>query len=149
MARKLTEKQDKFCHEFIIDCNGTQAAIRAKYSEATAAQTASRLLTNVNICNRIAELQKKAFDKTEISAQNVLESIIEIRGRCMNAEPVMIREGSSFVESGEWKFDASNALKSNELLGKHLKLFVDKQEVDISGEQQLNVNFNIPRPKKE
>ncbi|MBF1023486.1 MAG: terminase small subunit, partial [Lachnospiraceae bacterium] len=46
---KLTAKRKRFVDEWLIDFNGTQAAIRAGYSEKTAAATAARLLRNVNI----------------------------------------------------------------------------------------------------
>ena len=39
----LTDKQKRFCEEYLIDLNATQAAIRAGYSPKTAEQTASRL----------------------------------------------------------------------------------------------------------
>jgi hypothetical protein len=42
--------------------------------------------------------------------------------------------------------DANSALKANELIGKHLKLFTDK--VEIEGNHEVNISFNIPRPKK-
>ena len=46
---KLTAKQQRFCDEYLIDLNATQAAIRAGYSPKTAAQAAARLLTNVKV----------------------------------------------------------------------------------------------------
>lgn len=45
----MTAKQLAFCQEYVVDKNGTQAAIRAGYSDKTANEQASRLLTNVNI----------------------------------------------------------------------------------------------------
>ena len=50
----LTDKQKRFCEEYLIDLNATQAAIRAGYSPKTAEQTASRLLRNVNVQEYIA-----------------------------------------------------------------------------------------------
>lgn len=41
----LTEKQKRFCDEYLIDLNATQAAIRAGYSEKTARQTATENLS--------------------------------------------------------------------------------------------------------
>lgn len=45
----LTPKQERFVTEYLIDFNGTQAAIRAGYSESTARQTASENLTKPDI----------------------------------------------------------------------------------------------------
>lgn len=53
----MTDKQDRFCEEYMIDLNATQAAIRAGYSPKTAREQAPRLLANVSIQNRIAQLQ--------------------------------------------------------------------------------------------
>lgn len=53
---KLTAKEEKFCQEFIKDFNATQAAIRAKYSKATARQIGSQNLSKLDIKIRIAEL---------------------------------------------------------------------------------------------
>ena len=48
----MTDKQDRFCEEYMIDLNATQAAIRAGYSPKTAREQAPRLLANVSIQNR-------------------------------------------------------------------------------------------------
>ena len=42
---KLTDKQRKFCDEYLVDLNATQAAIRVGYSEKTASEQSSRLFT--------------------------------------------------------------------------------------------------------
>ena len=46
---KLTDKQEMFCKEYLIDLNATQAAIRAGYSKKTANEQAGRLLVNVSV----------------------------------------------------------------------------------------------------
>jgi len=53
---KLSDKQELFCNEYIIDFNATQAAIRAKYSKSTARQIGSDTLSKVDIRERISEL---------------------------------------------------------------------------------------------
>ena len=68
MAKLTNEKHERFCQEYLIDLNGKQAAIRTGYSEATAAAQASRLLTNVNIQERVAELQAERSKRTTIDA---------------------------------------------------------------------------------
>lgn len=65
-------KRERFCQEYVIDRNGLQAAIRAKYAAGSAKVTASRLLTDVNVRARIDELQVKVTDKLEITAERVL-----------------------------------------------------------------------------
>lgn len=122
----LTPKQALFIKEYQVDLNGTQAAIRAGYSEKTAAEQASRLLSNVKIQEAIAENSKKRAEKVDISAEYVLNTIKNTIERCAQAEPVLDRDG---VPTGEYKFDSTAVLKGSELLGKYLKLFTDKTEI--------------------
>lgn len=68
----LSEKQKRFCEEYTVDFNGLQAAIRAGYSEKTANQQASRLLTKVNIQQYIKGLQEKLSKKTEITKERIV-----------------------------------------------------------------------------
>jgi len=49
MELELSDKQKRFCEEYCLDWNGSKAAIRAGYSEESAKEQASRLLTNDNI----------------------------------------------------------------------------------------------------
>lgn len=69
----LTARQQAFVQEYLVDLNGTQAAIRAGYSKATAESQASRLLTNVKVQEAIAAGQARRSEKTAITAEMVLE----------------------------------------------------------------------------
>ena len=51
--QELTAKQQRFCEEYLIDLNATQAAVRAGYSAKTANEQGSRLLTNVSVASAI------------------------------------------------------------------------------------------------
>lgn len=126
MSNALTPKQAAFVIEYLKDLNGTQAAIRAGYSERTANEQASRLLANVNIATAVQKAMDERSERTKIDADFVLEGIKRVTQRCEQAEPVLDREGNP---TGEYKFEASAALKGYELLGKHLKLFTEKSEV--------------------
>lgn len=72
---KLTDKQEMFCKEYLIDLNATQAAIRVGYSVKTAEAQSSRLLTNVNIQNRITELKESRSNRIEMNADGVLKEL--------------------------------------------------------------------------
>lgn len=74
----LTPKQERFCKEYVIDLNGSQAAIRAGYSKKSANVEASRLLTNDNIVEFIAQLQAKISERLEISADKVVQELAKI-----------------------------------------------------------------------
>lgn len=68
----LTPQQETFCQEYMTDLNGTQAAIRAGYSERTANEQAGRLLSKVSVRSRIDELRKERASRTDITADRVL-----------------------------------------------------------------------------
>ncbi len=72
---KLTAKQQRFCDEYLIDLNATQAAIRAGYSKKTANEQGARLLVNVSIQKKISELQKEREKRTEITQDSVLHEL--------------------------------------------------------------------------
>ncbi|HBN1946416.1 TPA: terminase small subunit [Escherichia coli] len=76
--KQLTPKQELFCREYLKDLNGTQAAIRAGYSEKTANEQASRLLANVNVQKFVAELKSARVEQTGIDAAYVLRRLVEI-----------------------------------------------------------------------
>ncbi len=122
----LTPKQKQFCEEYIIDLNATQAAIRAGYSEKTARSIGNRLLTNVDIQNYIRELQQKRSERLQYTQDDLLRDLIEVKNRCMQAEPVMIfdYEEKCMVQAeedgkGVWKFDSRGANQALDMLAKH------------------------------
>lgn len=75
---ELTDKQRVFCEEYIVDNNGTRAAIAAGYSEKTARQIAANLLTKVNIQKEIAKLREARSKRTQITADMVLQELAKI-----------------------------------------------------------------------
>ncbi len=126
----LTAKQERFVAEYLIDLNATQAAIRAGYSEKTAEQQGSRLLSNAKVAAAIAEAQTKRSERTEVTQDYVLASIVTTMERCKQAEPVLTRNGEPVLTEtpdGDmvpaYTFNASGVLKGAELLGKHLGMF--------------------------
>lgn len=71
----LEPRQQLFVQEYLIDMNGTQAAIRAGYSAKTAHEQASRLLANGKVRLAVEEGQRKLQVKLEISAERVVRSL--------------------------------------------------------------------------
>ena len=129
---KLTNKQEMFCKEYLIDLNATQAAVRAGYSVKTAQKIGSENLLKPLVAKQIQILFDTRADKVELNSEWVLRNLEKVANRCMTAEPVMVKGENGMEESGEYKFDSSGANKSLELIGKHLKLFTDKIEQDVS-----------------
>jgi phage terminase small subunit len=74
----LTEKEERFCQEYIVDLNAAAAARRAGYSEHTAKEIGCRLLTNVNIVDFISELKAERAKRTEITADRVLKELAKL-----------------------------------------------------------------------
>lgn len=75
---ELTAKQRAFVREYLIDLNATQAAIRAGYSEKTAQEQGSRLLSNVMVSAAVDEAMKIRADRTDITADRVLKELAKI-----------------------------------------------------------------------
>jgi phage terminase small subunit len=120
---KLTDKQEKFCNEYLIDLNATQAAIRAGYSKNYAEAQGYKLLENVGIQKRLTELrrelnQRAAEDENTLTAEKVLQKLSDVVN---NADLEKVKP--------------SEALKALELLAKHHGLF-DKDN------QQRNFSLN-------
>lgn len=74
----LTEKARRFCSEYLIDLNATQAAIRAGYSQRTANEQAVRLMKDSRVMARIAEGMKERAKRTEITQDRVLQELAKI-----------------------------------------------------------------------
>lgn len=121
----MTDRQERFCREYVIDYNGTQAAIRAGYREKTAGSTANENLKKPEILARVRELQAEQVERLSISADWVVLKLMETLEQCMAAVPVMVwdPEAKCKVESGDYVFDSKGALRALELIGKHIGMF--------------------------
>lgn len=155
----MTPKQEAFVREYLIDLNASAAYRRAGYKTGNANVLGPRLLANAGIAAAIQEAMNARAARVQISADQVLQNIIDIGNRCMQRWPKMIGQGKErkqmtelvTTEDGEevlahvFQFDSQGALKAQELLGKHLKLFTDKQEVEHKG----GVTFVLPERMPE
>lgn len=74
MAR-MTAKQKRFCDEYLIDLNATQAAIRAGYKKETAYSQGQRLLKNVEVQKQIEENKKELCKRVEVTQERVIEEL--------------------------------------------------------------------------
>ena len=130
----LNEKQKQFCEEYIIDLNGTQAAIRAGYSAKTANEQAAQLLAKLSIQEYICELKNKRSERVKYSQDELMRDILEVKNRCMQANPVLDKEGN---ETGIWKFDSNGANKALDMLAKHVGFY----ETD-NKQKSFNISVN-------
>ena len=100
------DKYEAFCQEYMKDCNGTQATIRAGYSEKTAGSKAVSLLQIVVIRNRLAVLHDKLSQETGVSTRMVIEGFRKIAVGAL---------GKNLTNK--------HKLRAYENLGKHLGIF--------------------------
>lgn len=136
MPRPLSEKQRLFIKEYLVDLNATQAAIRAGYSAKTAYRQGADLLQKTSIREAIEKAQAERSQRVEVTQDYVINNLVEIVERTMQRAPVTNRKGEQVTdEEGRavWCFDAKGANRALELLGKHLGVFTDKVQTEVSG----------------
>ena len=124
----LTPRQQAFINEYLIDLNATQAAARAGYSVRTARSQGQRMLTKVDIEAAIQVATEARSKRTEIDQDWVVNELAGVVAQGRAAVEVLTREGES---TGEYTANLSAANKALELLGRHLGMFLDRQEVDV------------------
>ena len=127
-TQALTARQARFVEEYLLDGNGTQAAIRAGYSVRSAKQHGSRVLLTPQVQMALAERRAVVSARCELDAAWVLDRLREVTERCLQAVPVRDRLGQ---ETGEWRFDAGGATRALALLGKHLGMFSERVDVQL------------------
>jgi phage terminase small subunit len=147
MSPLLNPKQERFCQEYIIDVNATQAATRAGYSVKTANQQAARMLANANIQARIAELQTQRQDRTQLTQDEVFESLGSIARA--NVEDFLTIENEeiklkNFSEIGREKLGAIQSVKKGRdgtiTLNLHSKMSALSELAQIMG---LKTDLNL------
>jgi len=150
----LTQKQEKFCLRYFELGNATEAAIQAGYSQRTATPTASRLLTYVNISERLAQLRQKAEDASVAGVVERKQILSEIaRGRLADfmtrLTPEKLRSAAlqevKIVESTVGKDKTTtvrlnNPLQAIDLLNKMEKIY-DNGGVTVNN--TVNIQENI------
>lgn len=126
----LTDKQKKFADEYLIDCNATQAAIRAGYSPKTAKQIGQRLLTFVDLKAYIDEQLERLHSEKTADAQEVLEYLTSVM-RGEHKEQTLQLVGDGVQKIADIDVSAKERLKAAELIGKRYGMF--KDNLDVGG----------------
>lgn len=138
----LTEKMIRFCNEYLIDLNATQAAIRAGYSEDSAGSIGGENLQKPEIQQYLDVLRKQIQARLELTQDWVLNRLKDVSDRSMQAVPVMrfdpVERAMVQVKDDEgrdvWQYDSNGVNKATELIGKHLGMFVNKIDMTTKGE---------------
>lgn len=126
----MNARQKKFCDEYLIDCNATQAAIRAGYSQKTAKVTAAKMLTNANLKTYIDEQLERIHNEKTADAQEVLEYLTAVmRGKYTEQTLQLIGDGVQKI--ADIDVSAKERIKAAELIGKRYGIFKDNVNVDL------------------
>jgi phage terminase small subunit len=161
--KNLTPKQEAFCREYLIDLNGTQAAIRAGYSVKGAHVQAAQLLSNTKVSEYLQTLMEARSKRTEVDADWVLKRLAQDAtadladiydengnlkqvhewpmawrtGLIAGVETVTERDGED--ENGKPEFSMvrkvklSDRAKLLEMIGRHVGVQAFKDKVEHSG----------------
>lgn len=78
MKNGVRQRRTRFIKEYLIDQNATRAAIAAGYSERTAKQIGSRLLTNVDISSQIETRNRELNEKYDLSADRIKQELARL-----------------------------------------------------------------------
>lgn len=120
--KRLGEKQKRFVREWLIDMNGTRAAIRAGYSEKSAANTASRLMKDPDVQAYRNELLKAKFDELGITRHSLAVEVYEMMQKCKGGTPHMVwnSDTKTYEPDGTWEQNEKGLYKGAELLSRLL-----------------------------
>ena len=159
--KKLTAKQQRFCDEYLIDLNATQAAIRAGYSEKTARNIANENLTKPDIREYIDKRMKEKEAALIADQDEVMRYLTSVMRRELSESVVVTLQTKTekWVEdekTGKLKKQTvtedkpavvdiparlSDANKAAELLGKAYMIFTDKVQQEFDGELKITVDY--------
>lgn len=133
----MTEKQKRFCDEYLIDMNGTRA-YKTVYSNVkndnVASSCANKLLRNADIKNYIQEKLDEISSKKIADAKEVMEYLTSvIRGESRSEIVVVegVGDGCSSARHMTKLPDEKERLKAAELLGKRYGIF--KEQMNVTG----------------
>lgn len=138
----MTERQKRFCDEYLIDLNATQAAIRAGYSERSASSIGERILRNDDVRSYISEQLERIHNENTADAQEVMEYLTAVmRGKSVSH--VLAFVGDGYQKVIERPPDEKERLKAAELLGKRYGLFTDRVELDADTELKITIDYGV------
>lgn len=155
-ADGLNDKQRLFCAEYIVDLNGSAAAIRAGYSAKTARAIAQELLVKPEVVAKVQALMDERANRTQVTADRVITEVARLGFADLRK---LFDEHGGLLPVNQWPDDIAAAVasvevdelfegfgenriqvgytrkvklwdkaKSLEMLGRHLKLWVDRHE---------------------
>lgn len=165
---QLSPKRQGFVDEYVVDFNGTQAAIRAGYAPKAANEQAARLLANVSVKQAIEERRAIIAEENKLKISEVVDElrkigfsditqVVEWSGNSITIKdsadiPPEVRACISEISETQGKFGSTIKVKFHskvaalELLGRYLNMFTDKLQVEGGG---LGIVLNTDGKKTE
>ncbi len=120
-SRWLTNKQAIFFKEYLIDLNATQAAIRSGYSVKTARVIGAENLTKPAIKQAISLAMTERSSHLKITAAKILADI-----------ELTKQDAMRLTAENQTMNNHQAVLKACELQGRHIQMFVDKVELEVT-----------------
>ena len=141
---KLTAKQQRFCDEYLIDLNATQAAIRAGYSKKTARVIGQQNLSKLAVKNYIDERMKEKEAELIADSDEVMRYLTSVLRGQSQSEVVVVENIGDYMSEArliQKAPDEKERLKAAELLGKAHQIFVDKVEQTVDMDLNITVDY--------
>ncbi len=131
----MTPKQQRFCDEYLIDLNATQAAIRAGYSKKTAKQIGQENLTKLDLKEYIEKRMTEKEAALIADQDEVLKFLTAVMRGEGSEEMVVVEgcgDGVSRATTVSKDISPKDRLKAAELLGKRYSIFKDNVKLDVT-----------------
>lgn len=141
---KMTDKQKRFCDEYLTDLNATQAAIRAGYSEKNARNIASENLTKPYIKEYIKKRLAEKESELIANQDEVLKYLTAVMRGETQSEIVVVEgvgDGCSEARTMQKAPDEKERLKAAEMLGKVHSIFTEKVEQQVDMELNITIDY--------
>lgn len=141
---RMTARQKRFCDEYLVDLNATQAAIRAGYSANYAHTNANKLLQITAIKDFLAARMAEKDSELIADQDEVLRYLTSVlRGKSRSSVVVVENIGDFISEAREVKKepDEKERLKAAELLGKRYGLYTERMESNVDMELNISVDY--------
>ncbi len=136
----MTDRQKRFCTEYLKDLNATQAAIRAGYAPKYADRSASRTMKNEEVRAQIQRDLDVINKKNIAQAEDVLEYLTKLMRGEIFEEKIMVDEETGEEIILRQPVKVSDRTRAAEHLAKHHKILTDK--VDLAGGMDIRVELD-------
>lgn len=144
IVAKLTAKQQRFCDEYLIDLNASQAAIRAGYSSKYANTNASKLLKITTIKDFLVQRMAEKESHLIADQDEVLKYLTSVMRGQSRSSIVVVESTGDFMSAAremEKAPDEKERLKAAELLGKRYGLYTDKVNQVVDTDLNITVDY--------